>query len=137
LRHLPTLILVALPTVGLAFLIATCVPGGGPLRALATVAALATPLWTYATVFFGHAPAAILVTIAWASSLVLRLPRRWVATIFAATLAAQLLWLSWQGARPGAEIEPMCAQVLRRLGHIVVADRIERSFISDPTSARN
>ena len=65
LRHLLTLLLVALPTAALAFLIATCVPEGGPLRAPAMVAALATPLWTYATVFFGHATAAVLVTIAW------------------------------------------------------------------------
>ena len=29
------------------------------------IAALTTPLWTYGTVFFGHAPAALLVTLAW------------------------------------------------------------------------
>lgn len=68
LRHLLTLILVALPTAGLAFLIAAFVPGQDPRQrsSLALITALATPLWTYAIVFFGHAPAAVLVTIAWA-----------------------------------------------------------------------
>ena len=68
LRHLLTFILVALPTAGLAFLIAAFVPGQDSRRrsSLALITALATPLWTYAIVFFGHAPAAVLVTIAWA-----------------------------------------------------------------------
>jgi hypothetical protein len=79
--------------------------------------------------------AATIDALGWASSLVLRLPKWWVAAVFATAIAAQLLWLSWQGARTGAEVELMRAQVLRRLGHTVVADRIERSFISDPTSA--
>ncbi len=64
LRHLLTLLLVALPTAGLAFVIVTGVPGVDPFRrsGLAVIVALATPLWAYATVFFGHAPAAVLVT---------------------------------------------------------------------------
>ena len=67
LRHLLTLLLVALPTAGLAFVIVTGVPGLDPSRrsGLAVIVALATPLWAYATVFFGHAPAAVLVTVAW------------------------------------------------------------------------
>ena len=79
--------------------------------------------------------AATVTALGWASSLVLRLPRRWVAAVFAATIAAQLLWLSWQGAGPSAEVELMRAQVLRRLGHTVVADRIEGSLISAATPA--
>jgi hypothetical protein len=79
--------------------------------------------------------AATIATLGWASSLVLRLPKRWVAAVFATAITAQLLWLSWQGASPSPEVEFMRAQVLRRLGHTVVADRIERSFMSDPTSA--
>ncbi len=79
--------------------------------------------------------AATIATLGWASSLVLRLPKRWVAAVFATAITAQLLWLSWQGASPSPEVEFMRAQVLRRLGHTVVANRIERSFMSDPTSA--
>ena len=33
--------------------------------AFALIAALTTPLWTYGTVFFGHASAALLITVAW------------------------------------------------------------------------
>jgi hypothetical protein len=67
LRHILTLLLVALPTVGLAFLISGFLPevASGHRASFALIAALATPLWTYATVFFGHAPAALLVTVAW------------------------------------------------------------------------
>jgi low affinity Fe/Cu permease len=66
-RHLLTFLLVGLPTVGLSFLIAAIVPlaDGRQRSALAVIIALATPLWTYATVFFGHAPAAALITLAW------------------------------------------------------------------------
>ena len=67
LRHVLTAILIALPTVGLAFLVGSMVPGCDPRRrtAVAMIAALATPLWTYGTVFFGHAPAALLITLGW------------------------------------------------------------------------
>jgi hypothetical protein len=67
LRHLLTLLLVALPTVGLAFIIAAAVPDADPSTrsAIAVIAALSTPLWTYGSVFFGHGPAALLVTTAW------------------------------------------------------------------------
>ena len=67
LRHLLTLLLVALPTAGLAFVVVTGVSGADPSRrsGLAVIIALATPLWAYATEFFGHAPAAVLVTVAW------------------------------------------------------------------------
>jgi hypothetical protein len=77
------------------------------------------------------------IALGWASSLVLRLPRRRVAAIFAATIAAQLLWLSWQGAGQTAEVELMRAQVLRRLGHTLVADRIEGSLIPAATPPRD
>jgi hypothetical protein len=67
LRHLLTLLLVALPTVGLTILIANAVPEAerSTRSALVAIAALGTPLWTYGTVFFGHAPAAFLITAAW------------------------------------------------------------------------
>jgi len=67
LRHVLTLLLVALPAVGLAFLVGAAVPDADPTRrtSFAVIAALATPLWTYGTVFFGHAPSALLMTLAW------------------------------------------------------------------------
>jgi hypothetical protein len=67
LRHVLTLLLVALPTLGLSLLIARSTPAIEPGRrsAIFAVTALATPLWTYGTVFFGHAPAALLITLAW------------------------------------------------------------------------
>ncbi len=67
LRHVLTALLIALPTVGLAFLIGSVVPHGDPQKraAVAVIVALATPLWTYGTVFFGHAPAALFITLAW------------------------------------------------------------------------
>ena len=67
LRHALTLVLVALPTAGLALFIASVVPSPDSRRRapLLLIAALATPLWTYATVFFGHVPAALLITVGW------------------------------------------------------------------------
>jgi len=81
--------------------------------------------------------AATIAALGWASSLVLRRPKRWVAAVFAAAIAAQLLWLSWQGASPSPKVEFMRAQVLRRLGHTAVASQIEGSLISAATSARD
>jgi hypothetical protein len=67
LRHVLTLFLISLPTVGLAFLVGAAIPSADPRQrvAAAVVAALATPLWTYGTVFFGHAAAALSITLAW------------------------------------------------------------------------
>ncbi len=67
LRHGLTLLLVTIPTAALAFLLASVVPVGASSRrgSFLFVAALASPLWTYGTVFFGHAPAALLVTVSW------------------------------------------------------------------------
>ena len=72
-------------------------------------------------------------TLGWASSRILRMPRRWVAAVFAATLAAQLLWLGWRGASPSPEVEFMRAQVLQRLGYEALAERIEREFVVPPS----
>jgi len=79
--------------------------------------------------------AATIAALGWASSLVLRLPKRWVAAVFAAAVAAQLLWLGWQGANPSPEVEFIRAQVLRRLGHTAVASQIEGSLILAATPA--
>jgi len=80
--------------------------------------------------------AIVIVTVAtlgWASSRILRMPRRWVAAVFAATLAAQLLWLSWQGAGATTEVELMRAQILQRLGYETLAERIERESVVSPS----
>jgi len=76
--------------------------------------------------------AILVVTVAalgWASSRVLRMPRRWVAAVFAATIAAQLLWLGWRGAATTTEVDLMRAQVLQRLGYESLAEQIERDTI--------
>jgi hypothetical protein len=67
LRHVLTLLLVSMPAIGLAFLIGTAVPDVDPAKrtSYAVIAALATPLWTYGALFFGHVPSALLVTLAW------------------------------------------------------------------------
>jgi len=67
LRHLATALLVALGTALSCFFIAARDPesGADDWVPLALVVALSTPLWTYGTVFFGHAPAAVLIAIAW------------------------------------------------------------------------
>jgi hypothetical protein len=79
--------------------------------------------------------ATTIAALGWASSQVLRLPKRWVAAVFATAIAAQLLWLGWQGADPSPEVEFMRAQVLRRLGHTAVASQIEGSLILAATPA--
>ena len=67
LRHALTLLLIAIPTVGLALMVGTAVPRADPRHrpAFAVIAALATPLWTYGTVYFGHASAALFISAAW------------------------------------------------------------------------
>ncbi len=67
LRHFTTGLLVALGTALCCFFVAARVPGfrNRDWIPLAIIAALCTPLWTYGTVFFGHAPAAILIAVAW------------------------------------------------------------------------
>jgi hypothetical protein len=67
LRHLLTALLVALGTAALFLFMVPRIPDlrAAPWAPLALIAALGTPLWTYGTVFFGHAPAAVLVAVAW------------------------------------------------------------------------
>ncbi len=67
LRHALTMILLALPSVGLAFLVGAAVPEIAPKHrmAYALVAAFTTPLWTYGTVYLGHASAALFISVAW------------------------------------------------------------------------
>ena len=67
LRHVATAVAVALATVLAAVLLGTAVGSATDTdwRPLFLLAAFTTPLWTYGTVFFGHAPAAALITVAW------------------------------------------------------------------------
>jgi hypothetical protein len=67
LRHALTLLLIAVPTGCLALLLASMVPMVESIhrRAFLLIAVLGTPLWTYGTVFFSHATAALLVTASW------------------------------------------------------------------------
>ena len=67
LRHALTMILLALPSVGLALLVGAAVPEIELKHRMAysLVAALTTPLWTYGTVYLGHASAALLISVAW------------------------------------------------------------------------
>ena len=67
LRHLLTGMLVALGTVFMCLFVAARTPDlptEGRLS-LALIAALSTPLLAYGTVFFGHAPGAVLIAVAW------------------------------------------------------------------------
>ncbi len=67
LRHVATGVAVAFVTVLAAVFLGAAVGSATATdwRPLFLLAAFATPLWTYGTVFFGHAPAAALITVAW------------------------------------------------------------------------
>jgi hypothetical protein len=70
LRHLATGLLVSVASALVGFALATAAaPEASRLAktrvGLAVLAALTTPMWTYGTVFLGHAPAAVLVATAW------------------------------------------------------------------------
>lgn len=67
LRHLLTALLVGLATILLAVVVLPRLAGSAADHAapVAVVAVVCTPLWTYGTVFFGHATAAALVAAAW------------------------------------------------------------------------
>lgn len=67
LRHFATAILVATTSVALFLILAASIPALDRKKwvPFAVLGALTTPLWTYGTVFFGHAPAAVMITAAW------------------------------------------------------------------------
>ncbi|MEE8169177.1 MAG: hypothetical protein V3T70_01390 [Phycisphaerae bacterium] len=92
LRHALTWLMIVLPAALLPFLMLRGHPaaGGRKLAGYAVVVALVTPLLTYATVFFGHLPAAVLVTAAF---IVLLRPGRpdYVPGVAAATLSGVLI----------------------------------------------
>ena len=59
----------------------------------------------------------------------------WLPALSLMTVAVLLLIYSWQGSAPKAETELMRSQVLRRLGHSSVADRLEDSLLTAATPA--
>jgi hypothetical protein len=73
----------------------------------------------------------VVVTVAliWATGSLVRNHIIWRASIFLTTIAVLLVTYWWQGSTPQVETELMRSQVLRRLGHAAVADRIERSVL--------
>lgn len=77
LRNILTWLLVALPASMLPFVMLRGDPAAGDHRgpAVALIFALATPLLTYGTLFFGHVPAAVLCALAWRLALRPGLPR--------------------------------------------------------------
>jgi hypothetical protein len=85
---------------------------------------------------FGIAPPVAVVVIAlvviaaltWATMQLLEHRNWWLPAVSLAVAAAVLLVYSWQGSSPTAEEELMRSQVLRRLGHHVIADRIDESI---------
>ena len=79
----------------------------------------------------------VIAAMTWAAGRIVRDRKWWLPVVSLTTVVVLVLALTWQGSAPSAEIELMRTQVLRRLGHIAVADRIERSFMSDPTPTRN
>jgi hypothetical protein len=93
----------------------------------------------------GIAPVLVVILIAiaataaliWATGRLVRDRKIWLPAIFLTTVGALLLLYSWQGSAPTPDTEFMRSQVLRRLGHIAVADRLEESLLSVATPARD
>jgi hypothetical protein len=79
----------------------------------------------------------VIVTAAliWATGHLVRGQKIWQPAISLTTVAVLLLICAWQGYAPMPETELTRAQVLRRLGHTAVADRIEESLHSTAKSA--
>jgi hypothetical protein len=77
-----------------------------------------------------------LTGLVWAGRGLSRNTRWWLPLVSISTVAAVLLVYSWQGSSPSAETELMRAQVLRRLDHSAIADRIEGSLVPQVAAAR-
>lgn len=80
----------------------------------------------------------ILITaLTWATGHLYQERKIWLPALSLTTVAVLLLIYSWQGSAPKAETELMRSQVLRRLGHTAVADRLEDSLLSATLPARD
>ena len=78
-----------------------------------------------------------MAALIWAIGHLVRWQQIWQAAVSLTTVSVLLLIYSCQGSAPKAETEFMRAQVLRRLGHATVADRIEDSLLSATTPTRD
>ncbi len=75
----------------------------------------------------------VVAALIWAAGRMIRVRAWWLPAISLVTVAVLLLTYSWQGFAPTIETEFMRSQVLRRLGHTEVADRIEVTSIPPAT----
>jgi len=73
-----------------------------------------------------------LLSLIWAGRRVIGTRSWWLPGVILGTVAMLLSLYLWQGSSPNSESELMRAQVLRRLGHLSIADRIESAVPSDP-----
>ena len=79
----------------------------------------------------------VFALVLWSVGRLVRGGRLRLAAISLTTIVVLLLSYSWQGSAPTAETEVMRSQVLRRLGHDEVADRIDESLLSSESSESN
>ena len=79
----------------------------------------------------------VIAALIWATGSLVHRHMIWRSTISLMTIAALLLIYSWQGSAPKFETELMRSQVLRRLGHTAVADRLEESLLSAAESVED
>ena len=77
----------------------------------------------------------VIAALIWAARHLVRDRKTRLLAISLTTVAVLLLVYSWQGSAPTAETELMRSQVLRRLGHTAVSDRIEDALLSTTTPA--
>jgi hypothetical protein len=77
----------------------------------------------------------LVAALIWATGHLVQGRKTWLPAISPTTVALLLLIYSWQGSAPKPETEIMRSQMLRRLGHTAVADRIEDSLLSTATPA--
>jgi len=105
-------------------------PANWPLRHVLTLLLVAMPV--VVVILVGVIVHAALI---WATGHLVRSQKIWQPAISLTTVAVLLLLYSWQGSTPKVETELMRSQVLWRLGHTAVADRIEESLLATAKSA--
>jgi hypothetical protein len=92
--------------------------------------------WNVVSSVSGAPPIAVVIAcvlvavgaMVWAAGKIARHPNRWLTTAPVLTVTALLLLNTWLGSHPTREVELMRSQVLRRLGHVDAAERIEASL---------
>ena len=68
--------------------------------------------------------------LAWATGRLVGARQMWLQVVYALTVAAVVMGTRWWGLTRNTEHELMRAQVLRRLGHSAIADRIESPLMN-------